>query len=84
MERMRNAGSGPAESNRTFTSSAEIESSHMVEVELKHTACEAGLFRAMRGPGSRMWSLAVAAMPPRPSETVGALSSCRLDSLNLA
>jgi hypothetical protein len=33
---MRNAGSGPTESNRTFASSAEIVSSHMVEVELKH------------------------------------------------
>jgi hypothetical protein len=36
MERMRNAGSGPTDSNRTFASSAEIVSLHMVEVELKH------------------------------------------------
>jgi hypothetical protein len=32
---MRNAGSGPSESNRTFTSFAEITSSQVLEVELK-------------------------------------------------
>jgi hypothetical protein len=36
MERMRNSGSGTTESNRTFASSAEIVSSQLVEVELKH------------------------------------------------
>ncbi len=35
MERMRHAGSGPTESNRTFASSAEIISSQLLEVELK-------------------------------------------------
>jgi hypothetical protein len=35
MERMRNARSGPTESNRTFTSFDEITSSLLLEVELK-------------------------------------------------
>ena len=42
MERMRNAGSGPTESNRTFASSAEMISSQLLGVELKQVISSLG------------------------------------------
>ena len=67
MERMLNAGSGPTESNRTFTSFAEITSSQLLGVELKKLADSTRTRRdcgrsASTGPAGRAAGLRVASM----------------------